>query len=56
MVARRSLTGFWSDESGATAVELGLIVALIALAVVGTMTLLGNNLKAVFTKAGAASV
>jgi pilus assembly protein Flp/PilA len=39
-----------SDE-GATAVEYGLIVALIAVAIIGAVTLLGGNIAALFTKA-----
>lgn len=36
-----------SDE-GATAVEYGLMVALIALAIIVAVTLLGTNLSAMF--------
>jgi pilus assembly protein Flp/PilA len=38
---------FW-DEDGATAIEYGLIAALIAIAAVATMTTVGTNLSAVF--------
>ena len=41
---------FAKDESGATAIEYGLIAALIAVAVIGTVTTVGTNLTAVFTK------
>jgi pilus assembly protein Flp/PilA len=44
------LLGFWRDERGATAIEYGLMVALIALALVGIMTTLQGSLKASFTK------
>ena len=37
------------DERGATAVEYGLMVALIAVVIIGAVTLLGNNLNAMFT-------
>lgn len=37
-----------NDESGATAVEYGLIAALIAVAIIATVTTLGTNLKATF--------
>jgi pilus assembly protein Flp/PilA len=37
-----------SDEGGATAIEYGLIAALIALAAVSTMTNVGHNLSTVF--------
>lgn len=35
-------------EEGATAVEYGLIVALIAVFIIGAVTLLGVNLDAIF--------
>jgi pilus assembly protein Flp/PilA len=37
------------DERGATAVEYGLMVALIAVAIVLTVTALGGQLNALFT-------
>ena len=39
------------DEEGATMVEYGLLVALIALVAIVGVTLLGTNLKALFTAA-----
>ncbi len=39
---------FLKDEVGASAVEYGLLVALIAAVIVGAVTLLGGNLKATF--------
>lgn len=36
------------DEKGATAVEYGLIVALIAVVIIGVVTLLGGQLQAIF--------
>ena len=47
---RRTFARFLDDESGATAIEYGLIAALIAVAVIGTVTTVGTNLKTVFTK------
>ena len=41
---------FLRDEDGATAIEYGLIAALIAVAAVSAMTLLGNELENVFTR------
>lgn len=35
----------WSDESGATAVEYGLMVALIAVVIIGAVTLLGGKVR-----------
>jgi pilus assembly protein Flp/PilA len=42
------------DESGATAIEYGLIVALIAVVIIGAVTALGTNLNASLTTAGSA--
>jgi pilus assembly protein Flp/PilA len=40
---------FLRDEDGATMVEYGLMVALIAIVCIGAVTTIGNNLNAVFT-------
>lgn len=40
------------SDRGATAVEYGLIVALIALAIITAVTLVGTNLDALFTQVG----
>ncbi len=37
-------------EKGATAVEYGLMVALIAIVIIVAVTLLGNNLSDLFNK------
>jgi pilus assembly protein Flp/PilA len=37
------------DEAGATAIEYGLIAALIAVAAITAMQSLGNNLSATFS-------
>ena len=39
---------FVRDESGATAIEYGLIAALIAVVIIGALTTLGGNLKTTF--------
>ena len=38
----------FKNEDGATAIEYGLIAALIAVAAVATMSTVGTNLKGVF--------
>lgn len=43
-----SLSRFWRDESGASAVEYGLLTALIAAVIVGTVATLGTTLDAAF--------
>jgi pilus assembly protein Flp/PilA len=48
------LSRLLKDESGATAIEYGLIVALIAVVIIGAVTTLGTNLNSTMTKAGSA--
>jgi pilus assembly protein Flp/PilA len=38
----------WVDESGATAIEYGLIGALIAVVIITAVTKIGTNLKGTF--------
>ena len=40
---------FAADESGATAIEYGLIAALIAVVIIGSLKLVGSNLNAKFS-------
>ncbi len=42
------LTSLVRNEEGATAVEYGLMVALIAVVIIGAVTLLGGNLTNLF--------
>lgn len=46
---KRSLSKFFADESGATAIEYGLIAAGIALAIITVVNGLGTNLNTKFT-------
>jgi len=39
---------FIKDESGATAIEYGLIAALIAVVIIGAVTTLGGTLETTF--------
>jgi pilus assembly protein Flp/PilA len=43
------LSRFWTDESGATAIEYGLIAAGISIAIIVTVNGLGTNLNNKFT-------
>ncbi len=45
---------FVRDESGATAIEYGLIAALIAVVVIGAVTAVGTNLSGTFTNVSTA--
>ncbi len=42
------VTRFLKDESGATAIEYGLIAALIAVVIITAVTTLGTNLSGKF--------
>lgn len=42
---------FINDEEGASAIEYGLLVAMVALAIAGAGALLGPAIKLVFTEA-----
>jgi pilus assembly protein Flp/PilA len=41
---------FAQDESGATAIEYGLIAALISVVIIGAVTTLGGTLTSVFER------
>jgi pilus assembly protein Flp/PilA len=43
-------TRFADDQSGATAIEYGLIAALIAVAIIGAITTVGTKLQAKFNQ------
>lgn len=43
------VTRFLKDESGATAIEYGLIAALISVVIVGAVGLVGSSLDETFT-------
>jgi pilus assembly protein Flp/PilA len=47
---RKFLQRLLSEERGATAIEYGLIAGLIAVVLIGTLTLTGTSLKSVFDK------
>ncbi len=54
------VTRFMNDESGATAIEYGLIAALISIGIIGGASALGTNISGRFntiatTVAGASS-
>jgi pilus assembly protein Flp/PilA len=42
------------DEAGATAIEYGLTVSLIAIVIITALTTLGSNLNTSLSKAGSA--
>ena len=44
------IANFIEDQSGATAIEYGLIAALVSVAAIGAMGALGNSLGSIFTE------
>ena len=46
------LTQFWRAESGATAIEYGLIAALIAIVIITAVTKVGTNVSGKFNNIG----
>jgi len=44
------MTRFTRDENGATAIEYGLIAALIAVVIIGALTVLGTTLDSKFNE------
>ena len=46
---RNIFLNFYKDESGATAIEYGLIAALIAVVIIGGVTAVGTSLSTTFT-------
>ncbi|MGA7579097.1 MAG: Flp family type IVb pilin [Desulfobaccales bacterium] len=47
------LVNFFKDESGAAAVEYGILVALIAVVIIGAVRLVGTDLSATFSNVAA---
>jgi len=47
------MIAFLNDESGATAIEYGLLAALISIAALASMKIVGTKLSSTFSKVGA---
>ena len=45
----KKLIGFFKEEDGVTAIEYGLIAALIAVAIITTVMWVGESLSSVFS-------
>jgi pilus assembly protein Flp/PilA len=46
----KSIRSFAANEEGATAIEYALIASLIAVAIIGALTVLGTQLSTTFTE------
>jgi pilus assembly protein Flp/PilA len=49
MEMKKKLQTAWRDDRGVTAIEYGLIAALIAVVIIGAVTLVGGELQTTFT-------
>jgi pilus assembly protein Flp/PilA len=47
---RKIVNRFAKDESGATAIEYGLIAALISVVIIGVLSTIGTNLQTKFNE------
>jgi pilus assembly protein Flp/PilA len=47
---KSAFTRFFNDESGATAIEYGLLAALISVVIIGAVKVAGTNLSNKFTQ------
>ena len=50
----RKLKTFLNDEDGATAIEYGLIAALVSVAAIGALTAMGGSLSTMFNSVSSA--
>lgn len=50
----RAIQEFVQDETGATAIEYGLLAALISIAAMAAMTLVGTKMSTAFSTVGSA--
>ncbi len=48
----RHIKDLWRNEDGATAIEYGLIAALISVVIIAAVTLVGTNLENTFNQIG----
>jgi pilus assembly protein Flp/PilA len=46
----KKLMSFFRDEEGVTAIEYGIIAAMIAIAIIVTVVLVGSQLSVVFSE------
>lgn len=51
---KKLISRFAKDEDGATAIEYGLIAALIAVAIIAAVKAVGTNLSTTFSTIGSA--
>ncbi len=52
IIMLKVINKFMKDENGATAIEYGLIAALIAVVIIGAVTTVGTRLTSTFNNVG----
>ncbi len=52
IIMLKVISKFMKDENGATAIEYGLIAALIAVVIIGAVTTVGTRLTSTFNNVG----
>lgn len=52
----KTIRRFRGDQRGATAIEYGLLAALVAVAIIGTFSVLGNSVQGLFNNGAADTV
>ncbi len=50
---KSKLETFWKDETGATAIEYGLIAAIIGVGIIASLQSLKNSLNTMFSRVNA---
>jgi len=44
----KTIRNFWNDETGATAIEYGLIAGLVSVAAIAALSAMGGSLQTIF--------
>lgn len=56
MIARRTIRDFLADQSGANAIEYGLLAGLIAVAILAALALMGGSISDMFNMVSTRSI
>ncbi len=52
MFRKSDLARLWSDEGGASTVELGILITFVAVAALASMEILGGSISGLFESTG----
>lgn len=56
MIVRRTIRDFLADQSGANAIEYGLLAGLIAVAILAALALMGGSISDMFNMVSTRSI